>query len=374
MTITNMYITNNRPYEKRERTTKIAVHYVANKGSSAIANRNYFNTTKTAVSSNYLIGLEGEIICCIPPDEISWCTNSANAYAPSIEACHPDSTGKFNTKTYKSLVELTAFLCKRYNLTEKDVIRHYDVTHKVCPKSFVPANKGGTDDNNNTAWKKFIADVKLAIEGKDFSKTTTTTNTSVKKKMYRVRKSWEDIESQIGAFSNLTNAKAACKIGYSVYDENGVCVYTKADPFTISSAPNIFYTVYIPNSWLPAVKNFNNTSEDGYAGIKKNVIHGLAVKSSKGTLKYRVHVKGGKWLNWVSKYNTTNWSTGCAGIKGQTIDAIQMKLEGVTGYEVKYRVSTVNSDSYLPWVIGTDDYAGIMGMNIDCIQAEIVKK
>ena len=51
-----------------------------------------------------------------------------------------------------------------------------------------------------------------------------------------------------------------------------------------------------------------------------------------------------------------------------------MKLEGVDGYEVRYRVSGISSSSYYPWVKGTEDYAGVFGKAIDCIQAEIVKK
>ena len=45
--------------------------------------------------------------------------------------------------------------------------------------------------------------------------------------LYRVRKSWDDVGSQIGAFSNLDNAKRACSNGYSVYDESGNIVYSK---------------------------------------------------------------------------------------------------------------------------------------------------
>ena len=164
MTITNKYITNNRPYEKRAKTTAIAVHYIGNPGTSAEANRNYFQNNNCEVSANYIIGLNGEIICCIPDEEVAWCTCEANAYSPSIECCHPDSTGKFNDKTYQSLVELCAYLCKKYKLDENDLIRHYDVTGKVCPKGFVPKSKGGSDDNSNSAWKKFKADVKAKLE------------------------------------------------------------------------------------------------------------------------------------------------------------------------------------------------------------------
>lgn len=227
MTITNRFITNNRPCEKREKTTAIAVHYIGNPGTTADANRNYFQNNICDVSSNYIIGLNGEIICCIPPDEVSWCTCQANAYSPSIECCHPDSTGKLNSKTYNSLVELCAYLCKKYKLDETDLIRHYDVTGKVCPKGFVPKSKGGSDDNSNTAWKKFKADVKAKLGG------TSAVSKPTAKEIYRVRKSWSNAQSQIGAYSSLDNAKKACKTGYTVYDKNGKAVYTKAADSTI---------------------------------------------------------------------------------------------------------------------------------------------
>lgn len=47
-------------------------------------------------------------------------------------------------------------------------------------------------------------------------------------KYYRVRKSWTDAASQLGAFTSLENAKSACKAGYTVYDDNGKAVYTAA--------------------------------------------------------------------------------------------------------------------------------------------------
>lgn len=53
----------------------------------------------------------------------------------------------------------------------------------------------------------------------------TTTIGTTTKALYRVRKSWDNVASQLGAYSNLENAKAACKAGYSVFDENGKVVY-----------------------------------------------------------------------------------------------------------------------------------------------------
>lgn len=130
-----------RPGSKRNKTTKIAWHYIGNPNTSAKANRNYFNnlakTHATYASSHYIVGLEGEIIQCVPEDEIAYTTNSANSYSISIEVCHPDNTGKFNKVSEDALIELTAMLCKKYGLGSRDIIRHYDITKKMCPLYYV---------------------------------------------------------------------------------------------------------------------------------------------------------------------------------------------------------------------------------------------
>lgn len=145
MEITKMWLTVNpysRPGAIRKRTEKIAVHYVGNPGTSALNNRNYFNnlakTHSRYVSSNYIVGLDGEVIECVPPEEIAYCTNQANEYSISIECCHPDSTGKFTDATETALAELCVYLIKRYGLTADDIIRHYDVTGKQCPLYWAP--------------------------------------------------------------------------------------------------------------------------------------------------------------------------------------------------------------------------------------------
>ena len=92
---------------------------------------------------------------CVPTWEVAYASNSRNNDTVSIECCHPDETGKFNEETYKSMVRLTAWLCKKFDLDSKDVIRHYDVTEKNCPKYFV---------ENEDAWNQFRADVQEAIK------------------------------------------------------------------------------------------------------------------------------------------------------------------------------------------------------------------
>lgn len=133
----------------------IVIHYVGNPDTSAQNNRDYFNKADTTVCSHFVIGLDGEIIQCVPLDEKSNASNNRNLDTISIEVCHPDSSGKFNDATYDSLVKLTAWLCDNSGLKAKDVIRHYDITGKECPKYFV---------DNESEWQKFLERVKLELK------------------------------------------------------------------------------------------------------------------------------------------------------------------------------------------------------------------
>ena len=109
-----------RPGLSTNEITGIVIHYTANPGSTAMENRDYFEGLKdshiTQASSNFVVGLDA---------------------------------------TYKSMVQLTAWLCEKFSLTEEDVIRHYDITGKICPKYFV---------ENEDAWKQFKSDVKAVLD------------------------------------------------------------------------------------------------------------------------------------------------------------------------------------------------------------------
>ena len=148
-----------RPGMETETITGIVIHYTANPGSTAQENRDYFNSLQyshaTEASSNFIVGLDGEIIQCVPTWEVAYASNERNTDTVSIECCHPDDSGKFTDETYRSLVQLTAWLCVKFGLTEEDVIRHYDVTGKNCPKYFV---------EHEDAWDEFRQNVGRAIE------------------------------------------------------------------------------------------------------------------------------------------------------------------------------------------------------------------
>lgn len=178
MTITDALLTPNkysRPQIPLKSVKKVVLHYVGNPKSSAMANRNYFENQKNGgryVSSHYIIGLEGEILRCIPESEVAYCSNSANTYSISIECCHPDASGKFKAKTENSAAELCAYLLKKYGLTVDDLIRHYDVTGKQCPLWFAPT-KYQSEAVVNARWAGFKALVSRKM-GADTAPTTQT--------------------------------------------------------------------------------------------------------------------------------------------------------------------------------------------------------
>lgn len=115
---------------------------------------------------------------------------------------------------------------------------------------------------------------------------------------------------------------------------------------------------------LPEVTNLND-----YAGLPGVAITDIAVKVNKGTVKYRVHVKGGNWLGYVTGYNWNDAKNGYAG-NGKPIDLVEITASACT---VKYRVSPLNS-AYYSWQLGNkvgggyDGYAGASGKAIDRIQ------
>lgn len=149
----NLY---SRPQLPLKQVKKLVIHWVANPGSSALANRNYFENLKAGTrgiyaSSHYLVGLDGEVIQCIPDTEVAYHAKNANTYSLGIEVCHIDSEGQFSPTTYASLIELCTHLCYTYTLDPATaLIRHYDVTGKVCPKYYV---------QHPAQWRKLKEDI-----------------------------------------------------------------------------------------------------------------------------------------------------------------------------------------------------------------------
>lgn len=147
-----------RPGDELPEVTELFVHYTANAGTSAAQNRSYFEnlgiTGETSASSHFIIEYEGEIIQCLPLNEIGYSVKEHNFNSISIECCYLDEDGKFTDATYDSLIRLLGWLMKEYDLGISSVKRHYDAGGKPCPIYYV---------EHEDAWNQLKKDLKEYI-------------------------------------------------------------------------------------------------------------------------------------------------------------------------------------------------------------------
>lgn len=215
----------------------IVIHYVGALGD-AKANTDYYGSTYVGASADFWVGFKGDIWQgndyynayswhCGGGYQSNWTKDGAgefygickNSNSIGIEMCvrkkntatmnATDTDWYFEDATVKATAELTAHLMKELDIGIDHVIRHYSVNKKICPNPFVI---------DYQKWLDFKNLVMKYYDGSSYEEETEV--------LYRVRKSWADSSSQIGAFKILENAKANCPEGYSVFDENGKAVYT----------------------------------------------------------------------------------------------------------------------------------------------------
>lgn len=293
-----------------------------------------FASSNREASSNYGIGYDGKIGMYVEEKNTSWCSSSYSNdnRAITIETAS-DTYAPYavNDKAYNALINLVADICKRNGIkklvwsTNKadrmnhrngcNMTVHRDYANKSCPGDYLYNRMGDIAAKVNK---------KLGVVGSTPSSTPSKPKPSL--------------------------------------------------PTKKTSVPDIIYKVKAGGKWLPAVKNLTD-----YAGIAGKAITDIAVKVSKGSVKYRAHVKGGSWLPYVTGYNTRNAANGYAG-NGKPIDAIEVyystpsDLANSSGYyKAKYRVSPVNGNYYSfqydnETHNGQDGYAGSFGKAIDRVQ------
>ena len=153
---------------------------------------------------------------------------NGNRRTIAIECIMSSAYNDRDKKSEDNCARLAAALLKKYNLDINHLFTH---THWLNVRD----GKSGSVDYLNTArnsykmcplyilphWTEF----KKKVQGYMSSATTPTPSAPTAKQLYRVRKSWSDAKSQIGAFSSLENAKKACKAGYAVFNSSGKQVY-----------------------------------------------------------------------------------------------------------------------------------------------------
>jgi N-acetyl-anhydromuramyl-L-alanine amidase AmpD len=157
----------NRPNKKIKKHLGVIIHYVGCNQPNAKVFAKSWKKKIIAGATHYLIDYNtGEIIRCVPEDEVTYHVgafrytklkeqlvgkDNPNNYYIGIECCVADiNNSKPSAIQYKTLVELTKDICKRYKFTKDQVLLHNNLTGKRCHRWYVdtPAN-----------WDKFKNDV-----------------------------------------------------------------------------------------------------------------------------------------------------------------------------------------------------------------------
>lgn len=194
----------------------------------------WFAEEQTQASSNYSIDRDGRIGMYCEEKDRSWCSSSrSNDHRAITIECASDTTHPyaFREIVYERLVELCVDICNRNGKTkllwfgDKDKSLNYEpapnemvltahrwLANTACPGDWMYSRMGDLAERVNAVLNPAPNPIPEAD------------------KWYRVRKSWDNPSSQIGAYKILDNAKNACINGYTVYDWNGVAVYSKSEP------------------------------------------------------------------------------------------------------------------------------------------------
>lgn len=194
-----------------------------------------FAPASRKASCNYGIGSDGRVGLYCDEGNRSWCSSSnANDQRAVTIECASDTTHPYAFKevVYNKLIDLCADICKRNGKNKLIWINDKNKALNYTPKSNEMlitvhrwfANKACPGDWLMNRMGDLVTKVNAKLSTPTPAPTPAPTPTT--DALYRVRKSWADSKSQIGAYKSLENAKKNCKEGYSVFDNNGNVVYT----------------------------------------------------------------------------------------------------------------------------------------------------
>ncbi len=163
----------------------IVTHFTANNGDTAMGNCNYFQGANRNASAHYFVD-ENEIYQSVKDSDTAWHCGASKYYHPDcrngnsigIELCSRiDSNEKyyFKNPTVSNAVHLVKQLMRKYSITADRILRHYDVTRKVCPAPFVydindweNFKKKLTDDDTKRN-EEMIERIKINVNGKEYA-------------------------------------------------------------------------------------------------------------------------------------------------------------------------------------------------------------
>ena len=315
-------ISPNKTSPRNHEIDTITIHCMAGNCSVETCG-NIFAPTSRQASSNYGIGSDGRVAMYVEEKDRSWCSsNAANDHrAITIEVANDggaDTGWHVSDKAMAALIELCADICKRNNIkklvwsTNKDdrvnhkngcnMTVHRDFANKSCPGDYLYGKHGYIAEEVNK---------KLGANTNTGNNNTNNTNTQTSE-MYRVRKTWEDAKSQIGAYTVPENAKKACKEGYTVFDSKGNVVYTNKKQETVKKSVDEVAREVIKGIWGNGQERKDKLTAAGYNYSEvqtrvNEIVNGTSKSESKQ--EYRTYtVKAGDSLWKIAATQLNNGS------------------------------------------------------------------
>lgn len=183
-------------------------------GSDTTPAEQYTRATKNGNMGDVIVHYYVDNVCAwqnLPHNVHGWHAadgrGDGNMQTIAIECIMDGSGSERSKKSEDNAAKLAAGLLKQYGFgIEKMYTHQHWYSKKYCPAYILPH------------WNDFVNKVKSYMG-------STPTVTPVSDELYRVRKSWTDVASQIAAFKSLDSAKSVCKEGYYVFDSKGNVVY-----------------------------------------------------------------------------------------------------------------------------------------------------
>ena len=230
---------------------KITIHHMAGNASIETCGRIFADPNRKG-SSNYGIGTDGRIGLYVDEANRAWTSsNAANDHrAVTIEVANDGGAPDWHVsdKALETTIKLCVDICKRNNIKK--------------------LNFTGDKSGNLTMHKWFAAtacpgpylESKFPYIAQEVNRRLSEPAASEEKRYYRVRKSWNDPKSQLGAYLTLPNAIKACKEGYTVYDWTGKVIYAKKSAKTVEQIAR----EVIAGKWGTGAERKRRLTEAGY--------------------------------------------------------------------------------------------------------------
>lgn len=311
--VTYTKLTSNHSGQRKHIIDTITIHCIVGQWT-AKQGCDYFANTDRQCSANYVVGKDGSIGLSVEEKNRSWCSGGTDKYGNPIrvngisgadndyraitievasDTTHPYAV---TDQAYNALVRLVADICKRNGIkkllwkgdkslvgkvSEQNMTVHRWFAQKACPGDYL---------YNRHA--QIAAEVNKLLGNASY--TPAPPKPPAQKTLYRVRKSWSDTKSQLGAFSVLANAKSLVdkNPGYKVFDESGKVVYEKGGTSTAS----VPYIVRVTATDL-YIRRGAGTNYGTNGFIKPGVYTIVEEQDGQGATKWGKLKSGAGWIS-----------------------------------------------------------------------------